>query len=97
MDLAGAANVITPLGTLLTAGVRLSVDGGRERVYPFTTCDRQGCLAQLGFTEEEMGQFRRGAKARLVVVPFEAPDQPAELTMSLSGFTAGMAAVEVEG
>ena len=96
-DLAGGATIVTPLQTLLTAQLTMSIDGGPPRRYPFAFCDAQGCYARLGFTEEDMSAFRRGRAATLTVVPALAPDQPAELEMSLSGFTAGMAAVEVEG
>ena len=96
-ELAGGATITTPLQTLLTAQLTMTVDGGQPRRYPFAFCDVQGCYARLGFTAEDMAQFRRGASATLVVVPALAPDQPAELRMSLSGFTAAMAAIEVEG
>ena len=96
-DLAGGATVVTPLQTLLTAQLTLSIDGGQTRRYPFAFCDPQGCYARLGFTAEDIAQFRRGANATVVVVPALAPDQPAELTMSLSGFTAGMDAIAVDG
>lgn len=96
-ELAGGATILTPLQTLLTAQVTISIDGGQPRRYPFAFCDQSGCYARLGFTEADLNQFRRGASARVVVVPALAPDQPAELTLSLSGITAGLAAIEVEG
>jgi len=94
-DLAGGATILTPLQTLLTSQVTMSIDGGQQRRYPFAFCDAAGCYARLGFTAEDLGQFRRGATAKIVVVPALAPDQPAELDMSLAGFTAGLAAIEV--
>ena len=94
-QVAGGATILTPLRTLLTAQVTITVDGGQPRRYPYSFCDAGGCYARLGFTAEDLNRFRRGAEATVVVVPALAPDQPAELTMSLTGFTAGMAAVEV--
>ncbi|MEM7644802.1 MAG: invasion associated locus B family protein [Pseudomonadota bacterium] len=94
-EIVAGATLLTPLQTLLTAQVRLSVDGGQERTYPYSFCDPTGCYARMGFTAEDVQAFRRGALARIVVVPALAPDQPAELDMSLSGFTAGLSAVEV--
>ncbi|UWQ20261.1 invasion associated locus B family protein [Jannaschia sp. W003] len=96
-ELAGGATIITPLSTLLTAQVTLSIDGGQARRYPFAFCDGGGCYARLGFTADDIARFRRGAMARIVVVPALAPDQPAELDLSLRGFTAGYSAVEVDG
>ncbi|WP_308915179.1 invasion associated locus B family protein [Jannaschia sp. LMIT008] len=94
-ELAGGATVLTPLRTLLTAQVTVSVDGGQARRYPFAFCDEGGCYARLGFTQDDMNRFRRGAMAQITVVPALAPDQPAQMDMSLRGFTAGIAAVEV--
>lgn len=87
------ATIITPLETLLTEQLRLSVDGGNARIYPFSFCSQLGCFARIGFTEEEVGQFRAGAQGVLTIVPAAAPDQTVNLTVSLSGFTAGYAAV----
>ena len=94
-EIVAGATVLTPLQTLLTAQVTMTVDGGQPRRYPYSFCDTTGCYSRMGFTAEDIAAFKRGAKATLIVVPALAPDQRAELTMSLMGFTAGMAAVEV--
>jgi invasion protein IalB len=94
-EIAAGATILTPLQTLLTAQVTLSIDGGQPRRYPFSFCDEAGCYARLGLTAEEVAQMRRGNAATVVVVPAQAPDQEARLTMSLSGFTAGLASIEV--
>lgn len=93
-DLAAGATVLTPLQTLLTAQVRMSVDGGQSRAYPFSFCDANGCYSRMGFTAEDIEAFKRGSSATLIVVPALAPDQQAELRMSLTGFTAALGAVE---
>lgn len=94
-EIVAGATILTPLQTLLTSQVTMTVDGGQPRRYPFAFCDPGGCYARLGFTNEDIAQFRRGASAEIVVVPAQAPDQKAELTMSLTGFTAGFEAVKV--
>ena len=94
-EIVAGATVLTPLQTLLTAQVTMTVDGGQPRRYPYSFCDTTGCYSRMGFTAEDIATFKRGAKATLIVVPALAPDQRAELTMSLIGFTAGMAAIEV--
>lgn len=91
--LAAGATIVTPLETLLTQQVLLSVDGGKAKVYPFTFCTQIGCFSRVGFTEGDIASFRRGNEAKIVVVPAQAPDQKVELTVSLAGFTAGFAAV----
>lgn len=94
-EIVAGATVLTPLQTLLTAQVTMTVDGGQPRRYPYSFCDPTGCYSRMGFTAADVAAFKRGATATLVVVPALAPDQQAQLTMSLVGFTAGLAAVEV--
>ena len=94
---AAGATIITPLMTLLTEQLTITVDDGRAKRYPFSWCDAAGCVARVGFTEEEMQGFRRGNVARVTIVPVAAPDERVELDVSLSGFTAGFEAVEESG
>lgn len=93
-NLAAGATIVTPLETLLTKNVLLSVDGGQAKVYPFTFCTAIGCFARVGFTAGDVAAFKAGNAAKIVVVPAQAPDQTVDLTMSLKGFTAGLAAVQ---
>lgn len=88
------ANVITPLETLLTEQLTLSVDGGQGKRYPYTFCTRIGCIARIGFTPADVNVFKAGNAAQLTLVPAGAPDQKVNLKVSLSGFTAGFAALE---
>lgn len=90
---AAGATVIVPLETLLTENLLLAVDGGKAKIYPFTFCSTIGCVARIGFTADEVAQFRKGAKATLTIVPVVAPDQKVSLDLSLKGFTAGYEAV----
>ena len=85
---AAGATIVAPLGTLLTEQLTLRVDGGTARRFQFTTCNQGGCIARVGFTEQDVGLFKAGAEATLRLVPFAAPEQEVVLTVSLSGFTA---------
>lgn len=87
-EAAAGATIVAPLETLLTENLTISVDGGNARTYPFTFCNTAGCVARVGFTGEEVQQFRAGNAAQLSIVPAAAPDQRVDLTISLSGFTA---------
>ncbi|MGP9790151.1 invasion associated locus B family protein [Roseinatronobacter sp. NSM] len=87
-EAAAGATILTPLETLLTAQLIMQVDEGSAKRYPFTFCTVVGCIARVGFTAEEVDAFRRGARAVWQVVPVGAPDQPIDLSMSLTGFTA---------
>lgn len=90
---AGGGTLVAPLQTLLTAGVVISIDGAPPRRYPFSFCDQTGCFARMGFTEGEILGFKEGTSAQVILVPALAPDQQVVATMSLAGFTAGMAAL----
>lgn len=89
------ATVAVPLGTLLTEQLTLSVDGGSSKRYPFSWCTTQGCFARVGLTADDVAGFQRGASAGLSIVPVAAPDQTVALTLSLSGFTAGLESLRV--
>ena len=86
---AAGANIVTPLETLLTANLRLGIDGGKPKVYPYSFCSRVGCVARIGLTAAELDQFRKGAKANVIIVPAASPDATVTLSLSLTGFTAG--------
>lgn len=92
-EAAAGATIIAPLETLLTEALRIQVDGSQGKVYPFTWCDENGCVARVGFTAAEVEGFKKGSKATLTIVPAVAPDQKVNLNISLSGFTAGYDAV----
>ena len=82
------ATIIVPLETSLPQQLTMEVDGGQARRYPYAFCNPIGCYSRVGLVAEEVAQFRRGANAKLTIVPALAPDQKVELNMSLSGFTA---------
>lgn len=90
---AAGATIVVPLETLLTANLTLAIDGGKAKIYPYTFCAQIGCIARVGFTAEEIAQFKKGAKAVLTLVPAVAPDQKVTADISLKGFTAGYDAV----
>ena len=87
------ATIVTPLETLLTEQVTLSVDKGATKRYPFSYCSTQGCFARIGLTKEDLVSMRKGASATITVVPVAAPDQKVTVSMSLKGFTKGYEAV----
>ena len=86
---AAGATIITPLETLLTQQLGMSVDGGPAKKYPFSWCSQVGCFSRVGFSEAEVAGFKRGINATLTIVPVAAADQTVNLKVSLKGFTAG--------
>lgn len=91
---AAGATVITPLETLLTQQLGLSVDGSAVRKYPFSWCSQIGCFSRIGFSADDVAAFKRGINATLTIVPVAAADQKVNLVVSLKGFTAGFDAVK---
>lgn len=87
-----AAEIITPLGTILTQQITMSVDSGQGKRYPFRFCDPMGCVAQVGFTGPEVQAFRRGAVANMLIAHLSI-EEPFNVPISLIGFTASYDAV----
>ncbi|MDZ4137090.1 MAG: invasion associated locus B family protein, partial [Paracoccaceae bacterium] len=85
--------IIAPLETLLPEQLHLQVDAGKGKLYPFTWCAREGCVARIGLTAEDIASFKKGSKAMMTIVPVVAPDQKVALPISLKGFTAAYDAV----
>ena len=67
------ATFIAPLETLLTTGMVLQIDDAKPKAYPFTLCTQIGCVARIGFTAEEIEQFKKGASAKMTIVPLRRP------------------------
>lgn len=93
---AAGATVVAPLETLLTANLTIAIDTSPAKVYPFTFCTAVGCVARVGFTAEEVNQFKKGAKATMTIVPAAAPEELVNLDISLKGFTAGYEAIAIK-
>lgn len=87
------ATAIVPLVTLLTEELKMSVDNGNAKSYPYRVCTESGCVAQMGFTAEDIAAFKKGKGAQIVIVPAQAPDQQVKIKVSLMGFTAGYEAI----
>ena len=93
-DAVAGATIITPLETLLTKNITLQVGSRQPKRYQFTFCTQIGCIARVGFTEEDIDAFRKGAEATVTVFAIAAPNQPFAAIMSLSGFTAAYEALQ---
>jgi invasion protein IalB len=87
------ANVITPLETLLTSQLIVKIGDKAPQSYPFAFCLKIGCVARIGLTKTDLKKYKEGKSATVIIVPVNAPDSPQNLSLSLSGFTAGYAAL----
>ncbi len=88
IDFVAGAAIVTPLETLLTEGLEISVDGGEVRRHPFHWCSAAGCVSRISLNEADLTAFRRGFQAKLSIVPALAPNRTIDLTVSLTGFIA---------
>ena len=89
------ATIIVPLETFLPGQLAISVDGAPGKRYQYAFCSPIGCFAQIGLTQADLDAYKKGKEAKLTLRPAPAPDQVVELTLSLSGFTAGFDVVDV--
>ena len=78
-------DVITPLGVVLTEGLSVVIDGGRQESAPFQICTEQGCLVREPIDNDLIARFKRGNNAEISVVA--ANQGEVKATLSLSGFT----------
>lgn len=90
------ATIITPLGTLLTQMLVLSIDGGAPKRYPFQWCTEVGCFARLGFTADELASLKSGTRVAITINSIQVPGQPITVMMSLNGFTAAYDKVKAQ-
>lgn len=91
---AAGITVMTPLETLLTAGVAIQIDDKKPVIYPFTFCAQPGCFARIGITQAELDGFSKGNAGKISVVPVAKPDARVEASLSLKGFTAAFDAAK---
>jgi invasion protein IalB len=89
--------LVSPLGTLLTAGIAVTIDGGEPVRYPFQWCTRSGCFMRFGLDDDSVNVFKRGNKATLTLRSIGLPDSALDLDLSLSGFTAAYEALVAAG
>ena len=88
------ASILAPLETLLTQNLRIAVDDQKGKLYPFSYCTVNGCLAKVGFTADELAAMQSGNVAKVTIVPAAAPDKTVVAEVSLKGFTAAYDALK---
>ncbi len=87
--------IVVPLETALPNGIRLTIDDGPAKSYPYAFCNPVGCYARIGLTDADVSELKRGNEAVLSIVPAQAPDQTVKIPMSLAGFTATLKGVTI--
>lgn len=87
---AAGVTIVTPLETLLTQQVQVTVDKGLGKRYPFNYCNNVGCFARFGATDADLRALREGTMAEMVIYAAAAPQQEVALKISLMGVSAGL-------
>ena len=83
-----AANIMVPLETLLTKKFRFAFSEEIIKEYPYSFCNKNGCLVRLGLLEEDVEALEKGSSSRLSITHISDPDASINLDVSLKGFTA---------
>lgn len=80
-----------PLGTLLPAGITLTIEDGAPRSFPIQFCTEEGCRAHVPLTPDMLAGLKAGLKAELSFQDLER--RIVTLSISLRGFTRGLASL----
>ena len=83
-----AANVMVPLETLLTKKFRISFSEESKKEFPYSFCNKNGCLVRMGLLEEDIEAMKKGASSEISITHISKPDSAINLSLSLDGFTA---------
>jgi len=84
-NIPAAIQVATPLGVLLSAGVRIQIGSGEVRTAPYELCGPAGCVVRQPMSDKFLTELKKGSNAKVTIVA--APDRKIELAISLKGFT----------
>ena len=83
-----AANVMVPLETLLTKKFRIAFSEESKKEFPYSFCNKNGCLVRMGLLEEDIEAMKKGASSEISITHISKPDSAINLSLSLNGFTA---------
>lgn len=84
--------VIAPIGVFLPTGVALEIDGAAVGRVPFTRCMPQICMAFAEASPDTLAKLKKGKEANFII--YEAPGIGLPMKLSLTGFSASLAALE---
>ena len=85
--ISAAANIMTPLQTLLTSELVFEIDDGTRANYPFSYCDQRGCHVRIALTDDDVFAMKKGSTATITIESVTAPGKAIALQVSLQGFT----------
>lgn len=80
-------NLVSPLGTLTQAGVKINFDQNplSEKAFAFHICKKNGCITSIKFEQSILQKFK---KAEILNLEYVTPDnQKISIKVSLAGFS----------
>lgn len=79
--------LISPLGTLITSGVKIGFDGKfiSDKAYAFNICQQIGCITSMMVKKETLDKFKKASDLNLEYIG--ANGQKINVKFSLEGFT----------
>lgn len=85
--------VTVPLETALQAPLRFQIDEREPKMYPYSYCTAQGCVANIGLTALELRAMQKGSQGFLTIVSIRDQQNPVRVPLSLKGFSAAYNAI----
>lgn len=80
-----AIRILTPLGSILRAGVKVQVDASEPLTGGYEVCIPRGCVVEDPMSDELLGQFRAGSVAKMTFGIMQQGEVTVDI--SLNGFT----------
>lgn len=81
------ADITVPLETLLSVPLIIRYSETNAKQYPYTFCNKVGCVARIGFSQDDIDLMKAGDRAMMSITHIQQPDQAVTFPMSLAGFT----------
>jgi len=88
--ISAVATILTPLGTLLTSQLILTLDDDTKGEYPYSWCDKGGCYVRIALTDDQVYSMKKGRSGTIQIESISAPGEPIILPISFLGLTAAI-------
>lgn len=92
---AGAA-IATPLGVNLSKKIELQIEGAPSRLYDYSICVSDGCLARIGLTQLALERLIAGSQSSIKVFVGLTGEREIKLEFPSNGFAESYAKLEKE-
>lgn len=80
-----AIRILTPLGSILRAGVKVQVDASEPLTGGYEVCIPRGCVVEDPVSEELLGRLKAGSVAKMTFGMMQQGEVSVDI--SLNGFT----------